>query len=268
MSEQILNYFNKEFSKCIAKPFYKAIEEYRLLKDGDKICVCISGGKDSLLLAALMKKYEQHGKIPISIKYLVMNPGFSDASIQLINRNTQRLGIEIEMFETDIFKLIEKEENPCFLCSKMRRGLLYKKAKELGCNKIALGHHFDDVIEGILMGILYGGQTQTMLPRVKSEHFDGMELIRPMCFVREKDVIEWLNFCGLEKMSCDCPLKEREENSKRKFVKQLIARLREDNPQIEMNIFRSVHNVRLDRIISYKNNGEIHDFLENFDDEN
>ena len=257
---------NKEFARQLAKPFYKAIDEYRLLKSGDRICVCVSGGKDSLLLSALFREYEVHGKIPVTVKYLVMNPGFSGHSLELINRNAQRIGIEPEVFETDIFKSIAGEKNPCFLCSKIRRGTLYKKAKELGCNKIALGHHFDDIIEGILMGILYGGQTQTMLPRVKSQNFEGMELIRPMCFVRERDVIEWTDFCGLERISCDCPLKDREEGSKRSFVKKLISELCEDNPQVEMNIFRSVQNVRLDRIVSYKDKQGIHGFLENFDD--
>lgn len=257
---------NKEFARQLSKPFYKAIDEYRLLKSGDRICVCVSGGKDSLLLAALFREYEMHGKIPITVRFLAMNPGFSESGLQLLNRNAKRIGIDLEMFETDIFRAIQSEKNPCFLCSKMRRGLLYKKAREIGCNKIALGHHFDDIIEGILMGMIYGGQTQTMLPRVKSQNFEGMELIRPMCFVREKDIIEWQNFCGIEKMGCDCPLKDRENGSKRDYVKQLIAQLCEDNPQVAMNIFRSVHNVRLDRIVSYKNNLETHDFLENFDD--
>lgn len=268
MSENILNCLNKEFARQLTKPFYKAIDEYRLLKEGDAVCVCVSGGKDSLLLSALFREYELYGKIPVSVKFVLMDPGFSEESMRLIDRNAARLGIELTMFKTDIFRIIENEKNPCFLCSKMRRGLLYKKAMELGCNKIALGHHFDDVIESILMGMLYGGQAQTMLPRVKSQNYAGMELIRPMYFVRESDVSDWAESCGLEKIGCDCALKGREGGSKRDEVKRLIAALREENPQVEMNIFRSVHNVRLDRIISYKDENGTHSILEKYDENN
>ncbi len=266
MSEDIFNKLNREYARTLAKPFYKAVEEYRLFNDNDSICVCISGGKDSMLLSALFREYERHGKTPISVKYLTMDAGFSENSLRIINQNAEILGIDLITFKTDVFKLVENEKNPCFLCSKMRRGLLYKKAKELGCSKIALGHHFDDVIESILMGMLYGGQAQTMLPRVKAQNFEGMELIRPMYFIREKCVSEWADSCNIEKIGCDCALKDREDGSKRAFVKQLIANLSEENPQVEMNIFRSVQNVRLDRIMSYKDESGVHSFLDRFKD--
>lgn len=257
-----------EFSKTIHRKFTKAIEEYRLLKSGDSVCVCVSGGKDSMLLGVLFREYEKHGNIPISVKYLVMDPGYSDENFELIKSNVARLDLPIETFRTEIFRHTEgTERDPCFLCAKMRRGHLYNKARELGCGKIALGHHFDDVIESILMGMIYGGQAQTMLPKLKAQNFDGMELIRPLYLVRERDIIAWREFCGLEFLQCACRVTKREEGSKRKLIKRLIARLAEDNPQIEQNIFRSVCNVRLDRLISYKDkNGAVHGFLDDYDD--
>ena len=257
-----------EFSKTVHRKFTRAIEEYRLLKSGDRVCVCISGGKDSMLLALLFREYEKHGKIPVSVKYLVMDPGYSAESFTLITENAKRLEIPIETFRTEIFRHTEKvTDNPCFLCAKMRRGHLYNKARELGCNKIALGHHFDDVIESILMGMIYGGQAQTMLPKLRSRNFEGMELIRPLYLVRERDIIAWRDYSGLEFLQCACRVTKREDGSKRKLIKRLIARLAEENPQIEQNIFRSVCNVRLDRLISYKDrNGAVHSFLDNYDD--
>lgn len=256
-----------EFSKTLHRKFTKAIEEYGLLQSGDSVCVCISGGKDSMLLGALFHEYEKHGAVPISVKYLVMDPGYSSESFTKIQENAALLGLPIETFKTEIFKHTEQtERDPCFLCAKMRRGHLYNKARELGCNKIALGHHFDDVIESILMGMIYGGQVQTMLPRLRAKNYEGMELIRPLYLIRERDIIAWRDFCGLEFLQCACRVTKREEGSKRKLVKRLIAQLAEDNPQIEQNIFRSVCNVRLDRLISYKDkNGVIHDFLNNDD---
>lgn len=267
MKDIILDSLSKDFAHGITKPFYRAIEEYRLFKSGDSICVCVSGGKDSLLLAALFRRYELYGKTPISVKYLTMDAGFSGQTLDIIRSNAERLDIDLTIFKTDVFRLVEKEKNPCFLCSKMRRGLLYKKAKELGCGKIALGHHFDDAIESILMGMLYGGQAQTMLPRVKAQNFEGMELIRPLYFVREKDIIEWADRCRIERAGCDCALKDRENGSERAAIKRLIAELCEENSQVAMNIFRSVHNVRLDRIISYKDSDGIHSFLDRFEDD-
>lgn len=267
MGQGINSSLHGEFSRTIHRKFTRAIEEYRLLQSGDKICVCISGGKDSMLLGALFHEYEKHGKIPISVKYLVMNPGYSEESFAQIQKNAERLELPIETFTTEIFAHTEKtERDPCFLCAKMRRGHLYSKARELGCNKIALGHHFDDVIESILMGMIYGGQAQTMLPRLRARNFEGMELIRPLYLVRERDIIAWRDFCGLEFLQCACSVTKRDEGSKRKLIKQLIARLAEDNPQIEQNIFRSVCSVRLDRLISYKDkNGVIHGFLDDYD---
>lgn len=260
---------HREFSKTIHRKFTRAIGEYRLLQSGDRVCVCISGGKDSMLLGALFREYEKHGAANISVKYLVMDPGYSERDLELIKANAARLDLPVETFRTEIFMHTEKEPNdPCFLCAKMRRGHLYSKARELGCNKIALGHHFDDVIESILMGTIYGGQAQTMLPRLCAKNYAGMELIRPLYLVRERDITAWRDFCGLEFLQCACRVTKREEGSKRKLVKRLIARLAEDNPQTEQNIFRSVCGVRLDRIISYKDkNGVIHSFLDNFDDE-
>lgn len=269
MSEKMIeNGLTREYSTALLGKFKKAIDEYNLLKNDDKICVCVSGGKDSLLLSALFREYEKHGKKRISVRYLSMNPGFSSEDEEQIKRNAMRVGVNLEFFKTEVFSLVDGEKNPCFLCSKMRRGLLYKKARELGCNKIALGHHFDDVIESILMGILYGGQTGTMLPRVQAAHFEGMELIRPLYFVRERDVVSWAKFCGLELSGCKCVLTRRGENSKRDFVKRLIAQLCEDNPQVEMNIFRAVQNVPLDRIISYKDESGVHSFLDKYEEKN
>lgn len=269
MSEKMIeNGLTREYSTALLGKFTKAIDEYNLLKNDDKICVCVSGGKDSLLLSALFREYEKHGKKRISVRYLSMNPGFSSEDEEQIKRNAMRVGVNPEFFKTEVFSLVDGEKNPCFLCSKMRRGLLYKKAQELGCNKIALGHHFDDVIESILMGILYGGQTGTMLPRVQAAHFEGMELIRPLYFVRERDVVSWAKFCGLELSGCKCVLTRRGENSKRDFVKRLIAQLCEDNPQVEMNIFRAVQNVPLDRIISYKDESGVHSFLDKYEEKN
>lgn len=269
MSEKMIeNGLTREYSTALLGKFTKAIDEYNLLKNDDKICVCVSGGKDSLLLSALFREYEKHGNKRISARYLSMNPGFSSEDEEQIKRNAMRVGVNLEFFKTEVFSLVDGEKNPCFLCSKMRRGLLYKKARELGCNKIALGHHFDDVIESILMGILYGGQTGTMLPRVQAAHFEGMELIRPLYFVRERDVVSWAKFCGLELSGCKCVLTRRGENSKRDFVKRLIAQLCEDNPQVEMNIFRAVQNVQLDRIISYKDESGVHSFLDKYEEKN
>ncbi|MBD5130953.1 MAG: tRNA 2-thiocytidine biosynthesis protein TtcA [Ruminococcaceae bacterium] len=264
---EIINSLHGEFARTITRKFSKAVEEYRLLKSGDKICVCISGGKDSMLLAALFRDYERHGSVHVTVRYLVMDPGYSEEnSVQIIG-NAKRLGLPVETFTTEIFKHTETSENPCFLCSKLRRGHLYNRARELGCNKIALGHHFDDVIESTLMGMLYGGQTQTMLPKLRARNYAGMELIRPLFYVRERDIMAWRDFNGLSFLRCACRITSREDGSKRQLVKRLIAGLAEDNPQVEQNIFRSVCTVRLDRIISYKDKDGVHTFLDNYDDE-
>ena len=255
-----------EFSRSIHRQFMRAIREYNLLSPGDKVCVCVSGGKDSMLLAALFREYEKHGEIPIKVRYLAMNPGYSEQNLLQLKDNAQRLDVPIEVFNTEVFKHTEQADNACFLCSKMRRGHLYNKARELGCNKIALGHHFDDVIASTLMGMIYGGQTQTMLPKLKAQNFEGMELIRPLYFVRERDIVAWKEYNNLEFLRCECALSKQNITTKRKEISELIAKLEAENPQVPMNIFRSVHNVRLDRIVSYKDKEETHSFLDNYDE--
>ena len=262
----------KKFRKDIWRKFTKAINEYELICDGDKIAVCISGGKDSMLMAKLFQELERHGKKNFEVVYLVMNPGYNDWNYKTICSNAQILNVPITVFESEIFDIVaEEEESPCYLCARMRRGHLYSKAKELGCNKIALGHHFDDVIETILMGMLYGAQVQTMMPKLHSTNFEGMELIRPMYLVREEDIIHWMNYNDLHFIQCACRLTEScascggtEKGSKRAEVKELIRELRKKSPYIEMNIFRSMENVNLDTVIGYKCQGERHHFLDTY----
>ncbi len=264
----------KKFRKEIWRKFTKAINEYQLINEGDKIAVCISGGKDSMLMAKLFQEIIRHGQIHFSVIYLVMNPGYNDENYKLIMSNAKTLGVPITVFETSIFDAVAGEiQSPCYLCARMRRGYLYSKAKELGCNKIALGHHFDDVIETILMGMLYGGQIQTMMPKLHSTNFEGMELIRPMYLIREEDIIHWMNYNDLHFLRCACRFTEQCENeenmesgSKRKEVKELIRALSKKNKFIEKNIFRSVENVNLSTIIAYKKDGEKHHFLDHYDD--
>ena len=259
----------KTFSKRLFKPFAKAIVEYELLKPNDKVAVCISGGKDSMLMAKLFQELKKHNKFPFELVFLVMDPGYSKENREIIERNAQMLNIPITVFETDIFEnVFEIEKSPCYICARMRRGHLYHKAKELGCNKIALGHHYDDVIETILMGMLYGAQVQTMMPKLKSTNFEGMELIRPMYFVREKDIIAWRNENDLQFIQCACKFTDTctscgNTGSKRQKVKEIIRNLKQEDPQIEQNIFKSVENVSLATIIAYKDkNGVRHHFLD------
>lgn len=262
----------KKFRKDIWRKFTKAINEYELICDGDKIAVCISGGKDSMLMAKLFQELERHGKKNFEVVYLVMNPGYNDWNYKTICSNAQILNVPITVFESEIFDIVAGEGgSPCYLCARMRRGHLYSKAKELGCNKIALGHHFDDVIETILMGMLYGAQVQTMMPKLHSTNFEGMELIRPMYLVREEDIIHWMNYNDLHFIQCACRLTEScascggtEKGSKRAEVKELIRELRKKSPYIEMNIFRSMENVNLDTVIGYKCQGERHHFLDTY----
>lgn len=264
MSENgITKSLHTQFAKTLTKQFARAVNEYALIENGDSIAVCISGGKDSTLMAALFKDYQSYSQMDFSVKYLAMNPGYSDENMALIRENAERIGIELCEYKTEIFRhTADTRDNPCFMCSKMRRGHLYKQAQAMGCNKIALGHHFDDVIESILMGMLYGGQVQTMMPRLFAQNYEGMQLIRPMYFIRERDVIEWQRANDFTFAPCGCALAKREDGSKRAEIKQLISRLSAENPQIEQNIFRSVHNVRLDRIISYKDENGAHSFLD------
>lgn len=262
----------KKFRKEIWKKFTSAINEYELIQDGDKIAVCISGGKDSMLMAKLFQELERHGKKNFELVFLVMNPGYNDINYQTIMDNAKLMNIPIQVFKSEIFDVVaDIEESPCYLCARMRRGHLYAKAKELGCNKIALGHHFDDVIETILMGMLYGAQIQTMMPKLKSTNFEGMELIRPLYLVREKDIIRWRIYNDLQFIACACRLTEHcascggtEQGSMRGEVKKLISELSKKNPYIEKNIFRSVENVNLKTIIAYKKDGKKHSFLEEY----
>lgn len=264
----------KKFRKPIWRRFTKAIREYELVQDGDKIAVCISGGKDSMLMAKLFQELSRHGKKNFEVVFLVMNPGYNEINYQTIKDNAQILNVPITVFESDIFNIVASEEqSPCYLCARMRRGYLYCKAKELGCNKIALGHHYDDVIETILMGMLYGAQVQTMMPKLHSTNFEGMELIRPLYLIREADIIHWANYNDLHFIQCACRFTEHcascggtEKGSKRAEIKELIHELAQKDPVIEYNIFRSVENVNLNTVIGYKQDGVRHNFLDTYDD--
>ena len=266
----------KKFHKQLFTKFCQAINQYELLKPGDKVAVCISGGKDSMLMAKLFQELKRHNKFEFDLVFLVMNPGYSPENQEIIEKNAQLLGVPITIFETDIFQSVFNiEKSPCYICARMRRGHLYSKAKELGCNKIALGHHYDDVIETIVMGMLYGAQIQTMMPKIHSTNFEGMELIRPMYFIREADIIKWRDYNGLRFIKCACKFTENCNSegceigvigSKRKKVKSLIAALKKDDPQIEYNIFASMENVNLSTVLAYKDkDGVRHEFNDEYD---
>ena len=265
----------KKFKKTIWSKFTKAITNYELVKPGDAIAVCISGGKDSMLMAKCFQELKRHNKFDFEVKFLVMDPGYSAANRRIIEENARNLNIPITVFESDIFDSVyHVEKSPCYLCARMRRGHLYHFAKELGCNKIALGHHYDDVIETILMGMLYGAQIQTMMPKLHSTNFEGMELIRPLYLVREDDIKAWRDYNGLHFIQCACKFTDtcstcnNEENrSKRVEIKELIRTLKQSNPYVEGNIFKSVENVNLDTVVAYKQNGVRHTFLEGYDAE-
>ena len=263
----------KKFHKQIFSPFAKACQKYQLINEGDHIAVCISGGKDSMLMAKLFQEIKRHRKVNFELTFLVMDPGYNRENRALIESNAKQLGIPITIFESDIFDAVDTiEKSPCYLCARMRRGHLYSKAKELGCNKIALGHHFDDVIETILMGMLHGGQIQTMMPKLHSTNFEGMELIRPLYLIREDDIKAWRDYNDLHFIQCACKFTDtcttcnNEENrSKRVEIKELIKELKKVNPFVEGNIFKSVENVHLETIVAYKQNGEKHHFLDTYD---
>lgn len=266
---QIERSIQKKFRKEIWRKFTKAVNEYELIQRNDRIAVCISGGKDSMLMAKLFQELKRQSKIPFEVVFLVMNPGYNDINYETILKNSHILNVPLTVFTTEIFNIVAGEDSsPCYLCARMRRGYLYSKARELGCNKIALGHHFDDVIETILMGMLYGGQVQTMMPKLHSTNFPGMELIRPMYLIREEAIIHWKNYNDLTFIRCACRLTEGlaagTEGSKRAETKELIRRLCETDPVIAKNIFRSVENVNLSTVIAYKKDGQVHHFLENY----
>jgi tRNA(Ile)-lysidine synthase TilS/MesJ len=262
----------KKFRKNIWCKFTKAINEYELVKPGDRIAVCISGGKDSMLMAKLFQELKIHNKFDFTVKFLVMDPGYSPENRKVIEDNARKLNVPINIFESDIFDSVYNvEKSPCYLCARMRRGHLYAFAKELGCNKIALGHHYDDVIETILMGMLYGAQMQTMMPKLHSTNFEGMELIRPLYLIREDDIKAWRDYNGLHFIQCACKFTDtcttcnNEENqSKRIEIKNLIASMKKTNPFVESNIFRSVENVNLDTLVAYKSKGVKHHFLDEY----
>lgn len=262
----------KKYRKELWNPFIAAVQRYELISEGDRIAVCISGGKDSMLMAKLVQQLERISKVPFEARYLVMNPGYNEANLQRIVHNAQLLGVPITVFDTDIFEVADSvEKSPCYLCARMRRGHLYAKAKEMGCNKIALGHHLNDVIETTLMGMMYGSQLQAMLPRLKSTNFEGMELIRPMYCIREDSIISWARYNSLEFIACACKFTENaskahmEELSKRKEIKELIRHASKLNPDVEQNMLKSLHNVHLDTFVEYKTQGERHSFLERFE---
>ena len=258
-----------EYREKLWQPFCRAIRLYGLIQPGDRIAVCISGGKDSMLLAKLMQLLHRHTEYPFHVEYLVMDPGYSPQNRRQIEQNARKLQIPVTIFNSDVFDVAcAQDKNPCFLCARMRRGCLYGKAQALGCNKIALGHHFDDVIETVLISMFYGGQLQGMPPRLRAKNFPGMELIRPLYKVREEDIIAWKNENGLEFLQCACRFTEnaaqagREEESKRQEIKRLLRTLRQTNPVLEQNIFGSLHKVQLDTLVSWKYQGQEHSFLD------
>lgn len=265
----------KKFKKDILSRFVKALKEYRLVNAGDKVAVCISGGKDSMLMAKLFQELKRHSAVPFEVEYLVMDPGYNSQNRAIIEENARRLQIPIKIFETNIFESVYRvEKSPCYLCARMRRGHLYHHAQQLGCNKIALGHHYDDVIETILMGMLHGAQIQTMMPKLHSTNFKGMELIRPLYLVREESIKAWRDYNNLHFIQCACKFTDTcttcnngENHSKRQETKELIRTLKQSNPNVEKCIFKSVENVNLNTVIAYKQNGLRHHFLENYDAE-
>ncbi|MCI7735581.1 MAG: tRNA 2-thiocytidine biosynthesis protein TtcA [Clostridiales bacterium] len=262
-----------KYRKELWTPFMTAVKRYELIAPGDKIAVCISGGKDSMLMAKLMQQLHRHSEVPFEVVYLVMDPGYNAINRRKIESNAQLLELPITIFETNIFEVANSaESNPCYLCARMRRGHLYARARELGCNKIALGHHFSDVIETTVMGMFYGAQLQAMMPKLHSKNFPGMELIRPMYCIHEDDILAWKRYNDLEFIQCACRFTENctmcdngGGGSKRQEVKQLIRRLKRDNPDIEKSIFSAIHAVSLDTFPGYKTRGEEHSFLETYE---
>ena len=275
ISRDVEQSIRKKFRKKIWRMFAKAINTYDLVKEGDKIAVCISGGKDSMLMAKLFQELKLHNKFEFEVKFLVMDPGYSPENRKVIEENARKLNIPITIYESDIFESVYNvEKSPCYLCARMRRGYLYKFAKDMGCNKIALGHHYDDVIETILMGMLYSGQVQTMMPKLHSTNYEGMELIRPLYLIREQDIKSWCRYNDLHFIQCACKFTDtcttcnNEENrSKRVEIKELIKTLKQVNPYVEGTIFKSVENVSLEAIVAYKIDGVKHSFLETYDEE-
>lgn len=268
--ERINSSITKKYRRELWSKFTKAITQYELIKENDKIAVCISGGKDSMLMAKLFSELHKHSNIPFELRYVVMDPGYLEQNRLLIKENAEKMDIPIEIFDTRIFESVHKlDKSPCYICARMRRGYLYNYAKSIGCNKIALGHHFDDVIETTLMSMLWGGQIETMLPKLKSENFEGMELIRPLYLIKEENIIKWRDYNELKFLHCACKFTEEssinENTSKRLETRKLIKELKKKNDQIEMNIFRSMENVQLKNVLGYKKDDIYHYFLDEYD---
>lgn len=271
--ERVERSIRKKFRVSLMSPFIRALKEYKLVGEGDRVAVCVSGGKDSMLMAKLFQELHRYSNVNFDLKFLVMDPGYNAENRRVIEENARRLNVPIEIFESNIFESVYSvEKSPCYLCARMRRGYLYNFAKSLGCNKIALGHHYDDVIETILMGMLYGAQIQTMMPKLHSTNFEGMELIRPMYFIREDDIKAWRDYNDLHFIQCACRFTDTcttcnngQNHSKRQETKELIRTLKKTNPNVEKCIFKSVENVSLETIIAYKKDGEKHSFLDDYD---
>lgn len=262
----------KKFRKDIWSKFVKAVQEFELIKENDKIMVCISGGKDSFLLAKCIEELKRHGKYPFEAHYVCMNPGYNKQNRELIEKNAKILNINLEIFESDIFDIVDQvDKSPCYLCARMRRGCLYSKAEELGCNKIALGHHFDDVIETTLLSMFYGAEIKTMMPKLHSDNFEGLELIRPMYLVKEESVISWAKYNSLNFINCACKFTsetfyDENNSSKRKEIKNLIKQMKKSNPNVDYNIYKALDNVNLNCTIGTKRNGEYESFLKYYDE--
>ena len=273
LRERVEQSIRKKFRVSLMSKFIKALKTYQLVNEGDRVAVCISGGKDSMLMAKLFQELKRYSEVNFEVKYLVMDPGYNADNRRIIEDNARALGIPVTIFETDIFESVYNvEKSPCYLCARMRRGYLYRFAQEFGCNKIALGHHYDDVIETILMGMLHGAQIQSMMPKLHSTNFPGMELIRPLYLIREDDIKAWRDYNGLHFIQCACKFTDTcttcndgQNHSKRQETKELIRELKKSNPDVEKCIFKSVENVNLDTLIAYKQHGVRHHFLDSYD---
>lgn len=257
----------KRYRKNIWAKFVKGVKQYELIKEGDKIAVAISGGKDSLLLAKLMQELQKHGQFHFELEFIAMDPGYNPENRKRLEQHCEYLGIPANIYNSDIFEVSEKlsKESPCYMCARMRRGSLYSKAQELGCNKLALGHHFDDVIETTMLNILMSGSFKTMMPKLKSDNFENMELIRPMFLIREDYIIRWRNYTGLNPLDCACEVAAKKTSGSRFMVKQLISEMKEYNDVVDINIFRAAENVHADAILGWKKDGSYHNFLDNYD---
>ena len=257
----------KKYRKEIWSKFIKAVKDFKLINDGDKIAVAISGGKDSLLLAKLIEELHKHSKVKFDFECIAMDPGYDRENRKSLEKNMAYLNIDGKIFDSDIFKVTEKisGDYPCYMCARMRRGFLYAKAKELGCNKVALGHHMNDVIETTLMNVFYAGNFKTMKPKLKAQNFPEMQLLRPMYYIEEKDIIKWRDYIGLKALDCACKVTKKQESYTRKYIKELIEKISLDIPDLEKSILKSAENVNCDMVIAYKMNGKKHSFLEEFE---